>query len=282
MDPETGQFMALAYATSRPVEGGGTELLGVSLSREGTHVVVWDRQEFRFGPVDAALSGPFPIPALAPSLEDAKDSDGPRQAQLLFWNARDQLLLSQQLLAADAAPACGVFDSRTHSWQPSRECPEGDYLELTQVDPGPEGGWAITSYAEGAQSLRLSGPSPGGTPPAPESVSFDLYPVNLARAGFSRDGTRLELATPCPLEREHPCRDVEENAPWRLYSWLPRERRLVLTREGLPPWSTPSPSGESTAWPLPGRVCLDKPSVPGSARCHALPGSSCAAHGALP
>ncbi|WNG18333.1 hypothetical protein [Cystobacter fuscus] len=257
LDPEGGGYTALPYTTSRPVEGGGTEQLGISLSRGGARIVVWDSRQFSFGPVDSAPRGPFSLPPLP--------QDAPRQARLLFWDDQEQLWLYQHRLEAEASPTCDVFDSATGAWRPAGGCPEGDFVELTQVDPGPDQWMTLFSEAEGMRSVRL-------THSGAAVLGFEFSPPGDVQTQFSRDGTRLELTTPCALEQEErPCRDVEDETPWRRYSWRLQERRLVLEQEGLPPHVTPSPEGGRLAWPEPGRVCIGEAARIGAARCHALP-----------
>jgi hypothetical protein len=265
LDPEGGDFTRLPYATSRPVEGGGTELLGVSLSRRD-RIAVWDALEFRFGPVGAALEGPFPLPG-PPEAPDA-----PRRARLLFWTAREEPRLYQHPLVAGASASCAVFDPGTRVWTPIGECPEGDFVELTQVEAGPEEWMALLSEGEGGRSFRLTRDPPGARPPEAPALDIDVSFPGALETRFSEDGTRLWLTTPCQLEREErPCRDVEDETPWRLYSWRLGERRLVLEREGLPPHVVASSVGERLAWPLPGRVCIGEGTRLDAARCHALP-----------
>lgn len=60
----------------------------------------------------------------------------------------DALRPSSHGLVAGASPACAAFAPDTRVWTPVGECPEGDFVELTQVEPGPEGWTAILSEGE--------------------------------------------------------------------------------------------------------------------------------------
>lgn len=264
-EPEGGTFTALPSSAVRPVEGGGEEWLHLALSRDGTRIALWDAREFQVGPVDAALAGPSPLP-----FTPAPDEEDVPRARLLFWNGQDALFFMEQRLDMEVPAACARFEPSSRSWHRVETCPQGSFLRLVQVDPGPGDLVAVLSESEGASDIRLTRYTEGTAPREDASpVGFELFPSGSVRTAFSRDGARWLLTTPCALERaERPCEGVEDDAPWRLYTWHLAERRLTREREGLPAGVGVSSEGR-LAWPEPGRVCVGDPAE--RKRCQPLP-----------
>lgn len=124
------------------------EPLGMSLSWGGDQVVLWNEDEFRFGPVDALSSNPFTIPLMNTHL-DPKAGELNTPGQLLWWLSEHQRLLYQFEREADSKPLCSFFDTRTRGWRSVASCPWGEYLDVTHIKSGPGEGIAISSSAEG-------------------------------------------------------------------------------------------------------------------------------------
>jgi len=269
LNPVTGNFSALPYATARALPGGGLKPLGMSFSWDGGRIVLWDEQGFSFGPVHSALTGPLAMPLLNPRL-DADTGELRTPEQVLFWVSEHQLLLHQFEQAADAEPRCGVFDTQKREWQPVANCPWGDFLAISHIEPGPDGWLAISSYAEGTEALRLARydlEQGQRDTPAPHP---SLYPMGVLQAHFSLDGSRIDLSTNCRLDAQHPCEEQEEER-WQLYSWRIHEETLVLVRKGLPHQVVPAPEGERWAWLLSDRVCVGERAALERKQCFCLP-----------
>jgi len=297
LDPATGQFRALPYATTRALQGGGIEELGLSLSWDGERVVLWERNELRFGPVDSVLSGPIAIPRsslnprrpedIAPLEEDLEPLEEP--IQVLFWVDKHQLVLYQLERVSGAVPACSLFDTAVLEWEPLGNCPQGDFREIAMVLSGPDDWIAVYSAAEGTATLRIAQYELEQGPHATRSLGYDMSPGGNIQAQFSLDGTRIDFATDCLLhDGQTPCRGRRRQEDrWRLYSWLFKEEKLTLVREGLPPhfvpapggrrlaWLSPTlvrdPGGEGWVWVPPDRVCVGETTAAEQKRCFCLP-----------
>lgn len=273
LNPATGRFSALPYATARALPGGGLESLGTSFSWDGAKVVVWDARGFSFGPVDSALTGPLALPLLNPRLDEEAE-ELMAVEQVLFWASEHQLLLYQFEQTGDAEPLCGVFDTRKREWRPVASCPWGDFRALSSIEPGPDGWIAVHSYAEGSEAFLLARYDLEKGQRETRAPRRSLYPMGVVQVHFSLDGTRIDLSTNCRLEdEERPCeaREDEEEERWRLYSWRVREERLDLVREGLPHRVVPASESTRQAWLLSDRVCLGGIAAREHEKCFCLP-----------
>jgi hypothetical protein len=274
LNPATGRFSTLPYATVQAVPGGGMELLGMSLSAEGDRVVVWSERELRFGPVNTALTGPIAIPILDPQLtEDTTQSED--FAQVLFWASGHQLVLFQFDRARGTKPQCGRFDTVRHQWEPILHCPQGDFLEITQIDPGPDGWISIYSEAEGTAMLLLAQYDPDQGQRDTHVLRFALSPMGFIQAQFSLHGERIDFSTTCFLDKQQEsCQEQGEDERGLLFSWRAAEDKLVLVRDDLPPRAIPAPGGDQLAWLMAGRVCISATAELERKACFCLPTAS--------
>jgi hypothetical protein len=274
LNPATGIFSILPYATVRAVPGGGKELLGISLSPEGERVVVWGEREFRFGPVNAALMGPITIPILNPQLTD-DTTLSEDFAQVFFWASEHHLVLVQFDRVKGTPPQCGRFDTVKREWSPLLHCPQGDFLEITRIDPGPDGWIAIQSASEGNATFLLTQYDPDQGQRDTLALRFALSPMGFIHAQFSPDGQRVDLATTCLLDKQQESCQVQgdDESGW-LFSWRADEDKLVLVRENLPPRAIPRPGGEQLAWITADRVCISATTQFERKTCFCLPTAS--------
>ena len=268
LDPATGAFSPLPYATRQAHENGGYLEFQTALSPTGVHIVVSDGETLRQGPVSGPLEPSLDLPSF-PSSGDAASLQS-----AVFWLSEDRLGVYQADVNTGGGPWCSVLDLRQQEgWRRVSECPPSGFLHLGSVHSGPEGWLVLFSGGEGVPGVDVARYAPeGATESVTHALGFNLYPGEPLNAQFALEGVRLHLATPCVLERSEPspCAELEAQAPWHLYSWSGPGDSPLVPRHELTPDSVPHPSGERWAWPEAGRICVAGSSSPTA--CFPLPG----------
>jgi len=268
LTPATGSFTALPYLPPGKPDPTPPTL---AVDASGTRVALFDGKSLRTGPLKGPLGPRVRLPRWPKRAASEEEAEPARDVP--FWASERHVVVRHARDYPDEGEArCQKLDVDTRQWS-SAPCPEGELPTLWEIDPGP-GNWvALLSSGEGHPNVAFAHYDlQKGQRPAP-GPKLDLYPSGPIEASFSKDGARILLATPCPLaERpERPCEDVPDDAPWRLYAWSIPQRALALVRAGLPADVTPSPKGDTLAWPEPRRVCVAPLAEPGKPSCFPVP-----------
>lgn len=207
-----------------------------------------------------------PVFVEAPDL-DAERVGMLRATSVYWWTGRD-LLVVQDLLPSEAYISCRMLDVETSTWGDLTSCPEGDMIDLYDVQRGPSDLVALSASGEGHPAVTVVHWAPNTGPQRPSKFpSFDLYPFGPMSVQFTDDPEVLFIETPCDLRVDRGCQQkVSEDEDHSVFLFRWREDGLSLERSGLPPGATFQPGTGTWAWPTTKGVAIGDPD--GDFDCH--------------
>ncbi len=232
----------------------------IAFAPDGVHRLVLDRASFAIGSRQGSLGTPIQIPRWVKSTDSGPTASDP--VNLAFWLSARIIFVQQFDPANPFEPECRLFDIRGRSWQrPRGGCLAGDFGHLFRVHPGPGGWLLLASSSEGHHALGLVRYDPAAGQSDPSIPPLLLEAPGPISVRFARDGSRVDLISPCDLEgqKSQPCDNDEAGLPWKLYSWPTTGGTISLRRSDLRPGSVLDPTGKHFAWPEKDSVCIGDP-----------------------
>lgn len=265
------RFTPVQCAPGSNTPRGDCATRDIAFAPDGARILVLDRTSFAIGSRKGSLDTPIQIPRWVKSTDsDRANSD---LVNLAFWLSARVVFVQQFDPSTPFEPECRLFDTRARTWRrPRGGCLAGDFGHLFRVHPGPDGWLLLSSSSEGYHALGLvrydptAGQSDPGIPPL---LLEAPGPINVR---FARDGSRVDLISPCVLEGQKPppCGDSAARSPWKLYAWPTTGGAISLRRSDLHPGSVLDPAGEHFAWPEKNGICIGNPHRT-EARCIPFP-----------
>lgn len=265
-----GRFTPWRCAPDSAMPHGDCAARDIAFSPDGARILVLDKASFAIAPRKGSPAVRIQIPRWIKSRPNPANGDLINRA---FWLSANTIFVQQFDPATPFEPECGLFDARTRAWRrPRGGCLSSDFGHLFQVRPGPGGWLLLSSSSEGYHALGLvrydptTGQSDPGIPPL---LLEAPGPINTR---FARDGSRVDLISPCVLEgrKPPPCGDDEARSAWKLYSWPTTGGAISVLRSDLPPGSVLDPIGARFAWPEENGICIGDPRQTGTL-CIPLP-----------
>lgn len=148
---------------------------------------------------------------------------------------------------------CFVLDVATAAWAEPAGCLDHDFVEITDVQPGPRGLWVVSSYGEGTPEVSAM-TWDGGAPVVIGHPWDDLYPYGEVGLYPQPDG--FVIVTDCDLTLPRPCMGhlEAEGGPTWAWRWdgVAAPTRLREVAGG----AAPSPSGHAWAWACGRSLCV--------------------------
>lgn len=249
----TGSFTRL------PVIPNGHAL---HFTRDGERLAIVGDGQIRVGKLGGDIAPGTEIPAWvkAPKGEAAPPRD--ELVEVAFWIDDAQLFVQQFHPHRNLEPVCKTLNPETRAWSaPAGGCVAGDFHHIWRLTPGNTGEVLIESSGEGLMGVQVARYATKEGQKGLNHPALDLFPYGPARVSLGAGGKRLDVVTPCQLERDapKPCVDITEDSPWRHYiAPLPGDM-LILKSDKLPPGAAPHPHNGTFAWISDAKVCMGRP-----------------------
>jgi hypothetical protein len=267
-DPERGAFASLQCTTA---SGAPCNLSQSSFVRDGREYVVVDGDNIAVGMPVGGLGPWEQIPRWLPQEQEPAEI-----VNTAFWVAPGRVLVRQFFKDGHGEAQCRVRYTANRvygDWRrPDGGCLGGELGNLAQVDPGPNGLFALHSSAQGQFSLSIVRYSLDTGVSEVRTALAAIGGVSRVQVQFAPDGSRAELTSPCQLTvgNREMCQDPFKQPRWNLYSLPIPGETIELLRADLPPGTAVDPVRNRFAWVKEGAVCVGEPRDP-EARCEPLP-----------
>jgi hypothetical protein len=283
--PDDSSFSSVACSSiDGSLEDGDCGPERMAFSPDGGQAAIFKSQALFIGEAE----GPFGSAISMPISLDLPSPSDVSLDRVAFWMSSREIFVQHASLGLE--PACRVYDVTSGAWRaPAHGCLLGSYSQIGAVDRSATGLLAIYSGAEGmgmVDCVRYD-VATGQLGTRVPSVALNETPAKLR---FAPDGTRVDLITPCQVERiaeyidgigvegarkgsadsgtfaEH----CDETKPWRLFSASTNGGHFQLLRSDLPPGAVMDPRRDRFAWPRGRSVCVGDPRDR-KPRCFPLP-----------